>query len=143
MTKAKQLRGKVRISEYYNNPWPVPARMGGFTLQRGHFYGQSENGGYYWVTALEKCGMLVKFYICFPRPGMPLVWEKKYLSPADPLVEKVLKAVPRRREMGINSVEKMPIEQQLKHGWGRYNPRITTRPPFPYTPLYIPMAGRS
>lgn len=92
--------GQVRVSVNYNHPWR------GFTLQKGHFYGTTDNMTYF-VTALENHGSLVKFYIS----RQPEHWETVYIPRNSALVRAVLRQVKTRKEKGMTAVTKQPLDK--------------------------------
>ena len=105
--KYNSLRGVVRISQYYNQPWR------GFTLQRGHFYGQDITGDYF-VSSYEP-GFNPNTIVVYARAEFNGVWERLELPRDDELCMLIAKAIPKRSVMGISKVEHQPDELMRKH----------------------------
>lgn len=116
VNKSKALRGQVRISLYYNNPWR------GFTLQRGHFFGQDENGDYF-VCGLEHGSNNTIAVYAMNEHGAK--WYKYYLPVSHPLCQRILAAIPERKALGISGVEFQPLDLAIKHG--KVKPQTTRR----------------
>ncbi|MPM22635.1 hypothetical protein SDC9_69093 [bioreactor metagenome] len=130
MSKSKELKGQVRISRRWNQPWR------GFTLQRGHFYGETKDGIFF-VSGLEKHHDQIKVYICDTSSG-DYVWTARFLQSNDELVQHIKKAIPERKSLGIDRVEFEPLERQQTG----YHPRLTSEATYPWKPMRIPAAGR-
>lgn len=130
---ASQQKGIIRISLHNNIHWR------NFTLQKGHFFGETEDGIYF-VSGLEKgYGKSVKVYLCDTSTG-DYVWKAQYFTSQNPLVKAILAAVPERKRLGIEKVEL--IRKPFMESSTGYNPNITTSEYLPYTHVHIPSAGR-
>lgn len=133
MSKAKFLKGKARVSSQYNQPWH------GFTLQRGHFYGETLTGVYF-VSGLEtRPDGKIKVYLCKPTMYCDNYnWKAYWCDPKAAIIATILEAMPRRAAMGIDCVEFQPLERQKID----YKPRLTSEKPYPYDPVRIPAPGK-
>lgn len=133
-TKAQRLKGKARVSDRYNQPWR------GFTLQRGHFYGETVDGVYF-VTGLEsrKDGKVKVYLGTAHLYSNEYNWTVHWCDPGSHIVQLCIAEIPRRNRLGIDHVEFKPLEKQ-KTG---YNPRTTSEKPYPYDPVRIPAAGKN
>lgn len=101
------MRGKVRVSEYYNQPW------NDFVLQRGHFYGQDFDGDYF-VSAYEP-GKHPNTIVVYAKAEFCGVWERLELPCDNDLCVRIKAALPLRYNMGIKRVEHQPQGLRLKH----------------------------
>lgn len=119
-------KGQVRISTRYNQLWR------GFTLQRGHFFGETLEGQY-WVSGLQRGqGGTVKVYFCDVNSD-EYHWSFDYLPRDHPLVKQIFEAIPRRKAMGIENVEWEPLHKQKVN----FPDRLTTQQPTHYKSMYI------
>ena len=124
MSKSKNLIGKVRVMKSEIMPWHE------FTLRRGHFFGETEDGIYF-VSGLEKSrrGNCYKVYLCdrlHDGEQEHLEWEAYWLPASNSLIKKIAAAVPEREALGIYGVEFGEYSAQF------LNSNLTTHEPKPY-----------
>lgn len=123
MSKSKNLIGKVRVMKSEVMPWHE------FTLRRGHFFGETEDGIYF-VSGLEKGkGNRYKVYLCDKKHSNEqehLEWKAYWLPDSNSLVKKIAEAVSEREALGIYGVD-----------FGEYsaeflNSNLTSKQPTPF-----------
>lgn len=124
MSKSKNLIGKVRVMKSEVMPWHE------FTLRRGHFFGETEDGIYF-VSGLEKSrrGNYYKVYLCdklHDGEQEHLEWKAYWLPASNSLIKKIAAAVPEREALGIYRVEFGEYSAQF------LNSNLTTHEPKPY-----------
>lgn len=124
MSKSKNLIGKVRVMKSEVMPWHE------FTLRRGHFFGETEDGIYF-VSGLEKSrrGNYYKVYLCdklHDGEQEHLEWKAYWLPASNSLIKKIAAAVPEREALGIYGVEFGEYSAQF------LNSNLTTHEPKPY-----------
>jgi len=126
-TSSKRLKGVVRISTQYNQPWR------GFTLQRGHFYGQTESGVFF-VSGLDKNSRgEIKAYLCaVSLYSDTYKWKAYWLSPDSQLAHMLIEAVPKRKALGIDKVEFKPASKETIK-----EKRVTCKPDCEYEPIHV------
>ena len=124
VNKSKAMKGIVRISERYNQPWR------GFTLQRGHLFGEDERG--YFVSAARpghKAGTII-VYRCDTSSG-DYVWRKTVESTDTEIAKRIMNASSKRG----GTVRYEPVRMQIKR---IYNPPLTTGAYLPMPHMRIP-----
>lgn len=131
--KAQRLIGKARVCDRYNQPWR------GFTLQRGHFFGETTDGVYF-VSGLEsrKDGKIKVYLGTAHLYSNEYNWSVHWCDADNYIVGLCVAEIPRRKRMGIERVEFQPLERQRTG----YNPRLTTERAYPYEPLRIAGGGK-
>lgn len=106
MNKAEKLKRHgvvIRVSVQYNQPWR------GFTLQRGHLFGEDEKG--YFVSAARpgrRPGTVI-VYRCDTSSG-DYVWSKTAESVDTETVKRIIQAA---HEHGCD-IQYEPIERQIQ-----------------------------
>lgn len=101
----------VRISQQYNQPWR------GFTLQKGHLYGEDEKG--YFVSAARpgRKPNTIEVYRCDTSSGN-YVWTKTAENMNTDTAQKIIQTA----GSTDHKVTYEPVEKQVRR---IYNPRLT------------------
>lgn len=127
MNKSEKLKRHgivIRISGQYNQPWR------GFTLQKGHLFGEDERG--YFVSSARpgKRSGTIQIYRC-DTPRGDYEWRLTVENIETETAKKIILAAGER----AGRVEYEPVEKQVKRF---YNPRLTSAPVRPMPHMRAP-----